>query len=189
MQQYIGKSTYNTGDINLAAACMAVGIPLDPVQPVRIIESSDGHSYGSFSLGPWSEDGQESTESIMDHWSKRAGLRDDHPIVAISHFIAGRPIQKMSMTEWLEYAIDWLGERGHQVQGVASISDIPERVNPLPQSLTSYILAFVYNRQTCFHLYNDSRRAVHMSNGESHVLIDHKLPKWQRNELLSRYQG
>lgn len=189
MQQYIGKSTYNTGDINLAAACMAVGIPLDVAQPVRIIESSDGHSYGSFSLGPWSEDGQESTETIMDHWSKRAGLRQDHPIITISEFITNRPIPKMSMSEWLDYAMEWLAERGNEVQGITSISDIPDYVTPLPQSLTSYILAFVYNRQTCFHLYNDARRAVHMSNGESHVLIDRNLPKWQRNELLSRYQG
>lgn len=189
MEQYRGRATFNTGDINLAAACMAVGIPLDPVQPVRIIESADGHSYGSFSLGPWSEDGQESTESIMDHWSKRSGLRADHPIISISEFIGGRPAHKMSTNEWLDYAMDWLGEREYNVQGIAAINDIPAYVTPLPQSLPSYILAFVYNRQTCFWLYNDARRAVHMSNGQAHVLIDHKLPKWQRDELLSRYQG
>jgi hypothetical protein len=189
MQQYIGKSTYSTGDINLAASLMAVGIPLDPAQPVRIIESSDGRSYGSFTLGAWSEDGKESTESIMDHWAKRSGLPDDHPINAISQFIADRPAIKMSAADWLEYAMSWLSERGHQVAGVRCIEDIPYYVQPLPQSVPSYILAYVYNRQTCFLLYNDARRAVHMRNGESHVLIDHKLPMWQRNELLSRLQG
>jgi hypothetical protein len=186
---YNGKSTYHTGDINLASSLMACGIPLDPDTPVRLIESGTGSSYGSFRLGAFSEDGQEDTLAIMNAWAGRSDLREGHPVPLISEFIKARPAGCNSSADWLDHAMGWLRERGHIIPGVRCIDDIPHYVKPLPQSVASYILAYVYNRETCFRLYNEARRAVHLSEGSRHVIIDSHLPKWQRNELLSRYQG
>jgi hypothetical protein len=187
--EYTGKSAYHTGDINLASALMACGIPLDPETPVRLIESGNGSSYGSFRVGAFSEDGQEDTMAIMHAWAGRSELRADHPVPIISEFIRAKPFGCTTSADWLGHAIDWLREREYIVHGVRCIEDIPFYVKPLPQSVASYILAYVYNRETCFRLYNEARRAVHMRDEDRHVLIDSHLPKWQRNELLSRFQG
>ena len=95
----------------------------------------------------------------------------------------------MSPTEWLDYAIDYLSSQGVSLPGLRRISDIADYVAKLPTLSESYILAFVANRAVCLELYHQARRAVFMTQGQSHALIDTKLPAWQRNELLSRLQG
>jgi hypothetical protein len=185
-----GQSTYQTGDVNLAAALMAVGIPLDIECPVKLIESSyRGKPYGSFLLAAISEDGQEDTKKLMDFWSGGDVPRIGHPFVAICEFIRAKPEGVLSSEDWLTHAIDWLADRDLKCPGLVKIDDIPDFVKPLRNAIQSYILAFVYNRWTCFQLYNNARRSVHQSAGNRHTMIDTKLAKPLRNELLARLEG
>ena len=184
-----GQGTCQCGDVNLTAALMSCGIPLDAVSPIVIIESEDaGKDYGSWRLAVTSEDGMEDTKSLMSFWNG-GEIRDDHPLVEISSFIRGRPIGRLSVSEWLDYAMDWLKEQGHQVPQIKSIDDIPLFTKALPDDVRSYILAFVFNRATCLRLYSNAKRSVHKSRDDRHVMIDRKLPRHQKSELLSRFEG
>ena len=188
--EYNGTSSRQTGDINLAAALMAVAIPLVENDPVRVIEAGHlGKPYGSFRVTESSADGKHTTEACMGHWSGTKPLSDTHPFAAICRFIEGRPEGYLTADDWLGYAIDYLRDRGIEIPGLARIEDISAFVAALPAAPESYILAFVANRWTCNKLYQKARRAVFQQRGDARTLIDSKLPEWQRRELLSRLQG
>ena len=189
--QLTGQSTFQTGDVNLASALMACSIPLDRDCPVKLIESTTRDKpYGSFLVCAISEDGMEDTQALMEFWTNGGTLRDGHPLPRICEFIKAKPNGILSPDEWLDHAVDWLKARSIPLPGLRRMSDVPAFVQALPQSLESYILAFVYNRWTCFQLYNNARRAIHQSRGDQlHTLIDSRLPKHQRNELLARLEG
>ena len=184
---------YHTGDINLAAALMACGVHLDPLAPVRLIESEAiGRDYASFRLFDITADGLDSTGRLMSAWSKVEPLPAHHPFEIISRFVAGKPREIRHTNDLLDYAIDWLRADGINPP-CSSLADIPDLCRKFPQSVESYILGFVYNRETCFKLCQQARREVHQfskdGNRERQTLIDTRLPRWQRNELLSRLQG
>ena len=184
-----GQSTAQTGDINLAAALMSCGIPLDFVCPVTLIESTTRDKpYGSFRLLPISEDGMEDTQSLMSFWDG-GPIREDHPMIDICQFIRDKPHGVLKPDEWLAHAVDWLRARGDEIPGIRKVDDIPLFTKSLPNERRSYILAFVFNRWTCLQLYNQSRRATHKQDDQRHILIDHKLNRNTRNELLARWEG
>ena len=170
---------------------MSCGIPLDVNCPVKLIESSTRNKpYGSFMVCSISEDGMEHTDILMDFWTNGRELRENHPLPKISDVIKAKPHGVLSPDEWLDHAVDWLKARSIELPGLRKMEDVPRFVRALPQSLESYVLAFVYNRWTCFQLYNNARRAIHQtSDPQHHTLIDSRLPKHQRNELLARLEG
>jgi len=184
-----GESSHQTGDINLAAALMACEISLAKDCPVRNIESSNSKPYAAFSLAPYSSDGVNITESLMDYWTNSKGLPIDHPFAIICSFIKGRPQGKLSTSDWMDYAVNYLESSGVKLPGIRMISDIALFVERFPRLPESYILAFVANRSVCLDLYHKARRSIFMSRDQSHALIDTSLPAWQRNEILSRLQG
>ena len=186
---YQGQVSRQTGDINLAAALMACAIPLDRGCPVRVIESELQKPYASFKVGESSADGVHITEHLMLHWSRQKFLPEGHPFATICDFIKAKPEGKLSPDQWLDHAVCYLTAQGVSLPGLRSITDIDSFVVKFPQAPESYILAFVANRQVCQNLYHAARRAVYMTEGDAHTLIDSKLPAWQRNELLSRLQG
>lgn len=188
-----GATSFHTGDINLAAAIMACGIPLSPDCPVSIIESeSVGRVYGSFKLLGISNDGKLETEKLMRVWQGSSELDSNHPFNQISAFIREKPFEIRNTQDVFDFAIDYLRERGIN-PAVVRLDDIPAFVAKFPTMAESYILAFVHNRETCFRLYHHARREIHQTNGQGRdmrqSLIDTRLPRWQRNELLSRLQG
>jgi hypothetical protein len=187
---YTGRNTRQVGDINLASALMAVGIPLDHECPVKIIDGENlARPYASFRVCDYSPDGRHQTDACMGHWSGVQPLPCDHPFAVVAEFIAGRPSGKLTADDWLDYAIDYLQSHGVSLPGLRSIANISEFVATLPTAPESYVLAFVANRQTCLALYRNATRSVYMTRDDRHAVIDSTLPKWQRNELLSRLQG
>ena len=184
-----GESNIQTGDINLASAIMACAIPLVRECPVRVIEHDGSRPYAAFSLEASSNDGKHITEKLMAYWSNAEGLHDDHPFVRICAFIKARPEGRLSVSEWLDHAVDYLALQGVALPGLRRIDDIEGFVARFPTLAESYILAFVANRSVCLNLYHAARRAVFMRRDEASALIDSQLPAWQRNELLSRLQG
>ena len=186
-------ASFHTGDINLAAALMACGIPLSPTNAVTLIESTRTDSlYASFKLCGASSDGKDSTETLMAVWSGNKEIPDTHPFSVISAFISAKPREIRDTDSIFAFALDYLAEQGFNPQ-IPNLRDVPDLCQRFPQAIESYILAFVWNRDVCFKLYRDARREVHQTNGTGsdihQTLIDHRLPRWQRNELLSRLQG
>ena len=194
MQGYVGKNSIGTGDINLAAALMAVSIPLDDREPAALILSDNGQTYGRFYLYPSSEDGQRNTESLMSFWSGNDDLPNSDPFRQICEFIKARPSDVRHEEDWLGFCIDYLAQRGIAVPGLTRIDQIADYVKALPESLQAYLLAFVANRSLCIDLYKTCKRKIMMSkrlgwNQTAHSLIDTRLDKSIRNNLLSRLEG
>jgi hypothetical protein len=188
-----GKAARQSGDINLVAAIMAMGVPLDFVNPLNIIEPEHGQPYTSYRLCESSPDGSELTERLLEAWSGSITLPPDHGFISICRFIKSRPRGIQRSDDLMDFAVDYLTERGHRLTGLHSFDDIPAFVGGLPNSESSYILAYVWNRDLCFQLHKRSARKTYMTEGTGsdarHAMIDTALPRWQVNELLSRLQG
>jgi hypothetical protein len=174
-----------TGDVNLAAALMACGIPLSKEMPIRLIDREGAKTYASFNLAQSSADGVNKTEALMSFWTNRRGLPPEHAFVQISQFIANKPSSQMTADDWMDYAIDSIKTDGNELPGLRTYEDIPAFVKALPRDKASYILAFVYNRRLCYMLFRKARRSIYMERNGSHAMVDINLPKWQRNEILS----
>ena len=189
-QTKAGETAHQTGDINLAAALMAVGIPLDRLRPVVVIESERfKRPYASFRITPASADGKHVTEAMMGHWSGGDPLEAWHPFAAVCDFINAKNAPRMTPQDWLDCAVDYLRELGVNLPGLRTIADVEPFVNALPRAAESYVLAFVANRALCIELCKMAIRSVHMTDGCANLMIDTNLPKWQQRELLSIFQG
>ena len=190
MDNYNGNNATQSGDINLVSALMACAIPLKKENCVQLISSEQNNrTYARFSLEAASDDGRHTSQACVDHWTGAKNLPDQHPFAEICKFISARPMHNLTIGEWLDYAVDYLNVKGIALPGLRTIADIPAFVAALPSNPESYILAFVANRKTCLDLFNNARRCVFLQNEDASVLIDTKLPRHQRNELLSRLEG
>lgn len=193
MTLYIGQASRHTGDINLAAALMSVGIPLDPHEPVFLVEPENGKAYGSFSLLPYAEDGSESADHLLEVWNGGAKIHSDHGFAHICSFIRARPREIQRGDDLLAFAMDWLAERGDVLAGLRRFEDIPRFVQQLPATRAGYVLAYIWNRDVCYKLYQNARRKLYYRAGHGaethHALLDSRLPRWQAKEILSRLNG
>ena len=190
---YVGSSVHRTGDINLVAAIMSLGIPLDPTDPVAVIESDvtqGGKPYGSFALTEYSQDGTEDTESLMEAWNGEKRLDPSHGFAQICQFIRSRPRGIQKSSDLLDFAVEYLQKRGHKLPGLKGIGDIPGFVSALPECEASHVLAYVYNREVCYQIYNTASRKLYYQSGHGsetkRSIIDTRLPRWQAKEILSR---
>ena len=181
------------GDINLVAACMSLGIPLDASQPVTLVENVKRGNYASFFIAEFSDDGSEITDDLMAYWSGAKPIPPGHGFAAICDFIRARPRGIQKSADLLGFAVDYLRERGHALPGLRKIDDIPDFVKALPENDASHVLAYVWNRDLCWQLFRQASRQVYYQQGEGNetrrALIDARLPRWQAKELLSRLQG
>jgi len=187
-----GQCSRHSGDLNLVAALMSQGIPLDPSDPLSLIEGDHGN-YASFRFADHSEDGTQPTESLLDHWDGRRLLPADHGFSQVCRFISSRPRGVQRSEDLLAFAVDYLRERGCGLPGLRTLDDVPQFVRALPHGEAAYVLAYVWNRDICFKLHRHAKRSVYQTVGEGrdmrHSLISTTLPAWQRDELLSRLQG
>lgn len=187
-----GEQALGTGDILLASALMALGIPLDPVSPCETIQKDDGRSYGRFHLLPHSMDGKQDTHTMSRAWSRLEDLPADHPFAWLMTFVATRPRGVSSVSDWLGWAVDHCRDLGIDAAGLpGNIERIPDFVKAQPDSRAAYIFAFVHCRDLAMLLYQKERRTkVMMSAGpKHHVIMDTRLPKPVRSDLLSRLEG
>ena len=194
-QELIGATARQCGDINLVAAIMSLGIPLKSGDPLTLTEGPGGKIYSSFRLEEYSLDMKIATNDLMENWSgiARVPLPHDHGFSRICQFIRSRKAGIQNSQDLLDFAVDYLRERGHELPGLRRLADIPHFVAAMPDSEASYVLAYIANREQCFHLYSKARRDKYRTAGHGsemrHALIDHKLPRWKKEELVSRLQG
>jgi hypothetical protein len=129
----------------------------------------------------------------MQAWSGDIVLEDTHGFAQICRFIRARPRGSQRSDALLDFAIEYLQERGHTMPGLRTLNDIPDFVRALPQGEAAYVLAYVWNREICYQLFRQASRRVHLTEGTGkdtrHAILDTRLPKWKSRELLSRLQG
>lgn len=187
-----GQGSHNTGDINLAAAIMSQGAPLDRFEPVSLVFAG-GSKYSSFQIPVASIGGNLDTSDLMDAWSGHKSLPQDHGFNHVCRFIRARPRGVQRSEDLLDFAVEYLTEKGQSLPGLRKLEDIPSFVEALPESEASHVLAYVFNREICFQLHNRAvRKSYHTSEsgGETRrAILDTQLPKWKSRELLSRLQG
>jgi hypothetical protein len=181
-----------SGDINLIATMMALGIPLDPVCPVSLIDR-DGMAYSTYHVCEYSADGIESSDEVSEFWAGLKASPANHGYRHISEFIRSRPRGIQRSSDLLDFAVDYLTGRGHRLPGIRSLGDIPDFVAALPNDEASYVLAYVWNREVCYQLHKLATRKVFYEDGEGddtrRAIIDTRLPKWKAKEILARLEG
>jgi hypothetical protein len=182
-----------TGDINLAAAIMSCGLPLSPVEPVRLIENQrDGAKYARFTIEPFSMDGKTIADDLINHWVGRAKLPESHGFAQICAFLEERPHHIKRTPDLLDFAIDYLCSMGMEPHGIRTIRDVADYVNT-HESMASYILAFVSNRDLCHALFINASHQRYYEAGEGderrRALLSTALPRRAASELLARLNG
>lgn len=190
-QEATGTSGHGTGDILLASALMAVGIPLDPAGKCSIIHKDDGKSYGRFHLLPLSVCGKFETLKLMGEWSHKGSLPAEHPFVWILTFIAARPSGGSTVSDWLNWAHIYAGEAGISKTGLPkSIGDIPAFVAKNPENLAGHLFAFVHCRGLAQEEFRHAKNQVMMTGRHGGAsIIDASLPAAIRNNLIARLDG
>ena len=188
----VGQSAHSTGDLKLVSALMSVGIPLDPKNPAAIIIKEDGTSYSSFRLLPISADGKESTGALMEWWAHPEKAKAGHPFKAIMAFISDAPQGCKRAAHWLDFAHQWLTERGQRPPDAPRrIEDIPDFVSRHQGDLARYVFAVAFNRETCWKEYLIAREAPDylMQRGKAVTKVNHNTPKRIADELITRLKG
>lgn len=180
---YQGDSFFVTGDINLAAALMSVGIPLCKGAECEIIADDRGGVYGRFRFDPISQDGKFSTRQCNEIFG---GLRSEaHPFQWICDFIGDRPMQKMNAAEWLEYAFDEAKKMGVSLPKF-DFKSVEVHIAKNPDAMESYYFAFACNRAVCVEAYKTAKRSHMTTHGSGFAVIDSNMPRHQQRELLGR---
>jgi len=184
---------HRTGDINLAAALLSVGILPAPERAVTIIQPEDGRRYASFRLLPTSADGVENIAKLMAFWSGEGSLAASHGFPVICDFLAARPRNCRTSDDMLDFAFEWFAQRGHKVATVRGIDDIPAFVESMPDCPAAYVLAFIHNREHLFRVAKTAGTDYLFERGSGSerrvAIISSDLPKWQSRELTARLKG
>lgn len=190
-QEAAGTSSHATGDLLLASALMAVGIPLEPRNECSVIHKDDGKSYGRFHILPLSACGKFETLKLMGEWSTKGTLLPSHPFVWILDFIAARPQGVSSVSDWLNWAHVYAGQVGISKIGLPkSIGDIPAFVAKNSENLAGHLFAFVHCRGAAQEAFRQAKNQVMMTNRTGGAaIIDASLPIATRNNLLARLEG
>ena len=176
-------ASFGTGDINFACALMALGIPLDDLNPCTIVSHQNGHVYSRYHFQPISFDGRFKTGDMSILWSDISTAPGEHPLRIISDFIQSAP-KGMRLGEWFDYA--------HEVFPIGHLRDFVDaqhHISAFPENPESYCLAHVLNRRELLTLHMRANRETFMTNGTASALIGVGMPKTQKQELINRLNG
>lgn len=182
--------TLNCGDINLVAAMMSVGIPLDQTRPCSLVLTDKGQNYARYHVLSCSVDNVYQTEKMFSFWREPERCNDSD-FKSIMDFVRdGRKIGASTAEDWLDYAHTYLtSHECNPPNAPARIEDIPDFISENHDGLAAHIYAFAFNRDHAYRLLDQARRRVMISRGNSHAMIDTHLEKWRQNELLARLEG
>jgi hypothetical protein len=185
-----GKQAYGTGDINLAALFRTMGIPSEPIEPVKLIASDTGRDYVRFFLMHVSIDGLYETAEISHAWEDPKAFkaeRGTNPISSIMEFIQTRPRGCKTPDDWINHAAKFLGMDMDAVMRI--YNNIGRVCKTQPEHLSSYIVAFCRNRSDLVTMAKQAESRGNIRNLQSHgkafSLIPEKAPRRIRDYLLS----
>lgn len=184
------KRHYGTGDLNLAAAFMSLGIPLIQEKPVSLIASTTGNDYKRFHFELVSVDGMQDVYALSAAWSNPETFRSKHPghpFSKVMAFIASRPQDTRTEADWLDHAAAFLGLTRDAVG--SAYRDIVKVCMSSPESEPSYVLAYVANRQWLIRkvtqMDSDGDFDVMQTIGKSIATISAKASKKTKEFILS----
>jgi hypothetical protein len=178
-------STHRTGDINLFAACMTIGIAPCFPEPSEVIQSDDGKDYLSFRLNDVSECGQYQTREISRAWKVPEEFRREfpaHPFNTVMDFSKYAKGAK-AKADWIEKAASFLGVSRDSIR--KDLSRVESLEATLPESPLTYVLCYIVNRWAAISWARDSIPKTLVNAGPSVVMLDGNLPKHKQLEILS----
>lgn len=185
-----GQTSFGTGDINLAASLITLGIPPDATEPVRLIACENGKDYTRFHVGHLSYCGKYQTAAMMAGWSDPVTFKllgPNHPLNVLMGFITARPRGCSNLDQWLEHAAAFLKMPMDAVR--SNFKSITKTCQASPECPSSYVLAFVRNRIDLIAAAKktESKGLVKnmMSQGRAFSIIPAKAPKRIQDFLLS----
>lgn len=176
-------NTFGTGEINFACALMALGIPLDELNPCTIVAHQNNKIYSRYHFNAISVDGVYRTGDMSNMWSQAESIPEAHPLRIISDFVRRAPA-KMKLAEWFDY-VHSVFSIGH----VKNFDDAQKHINLFPEDGASYCLAFILNRRELISLHYRANRETFISDGTSSAMIGINMPKYAKQELLNRMNG
>jgi hypothetical protein len=185
-----GQSSFGSGDINLAAAILTMGIPMDPANPIELIARDNGHDYTRFHFLHDSACGKYDVWTLSSAWTDKelfSSQSPGHPFALIMDFITARPRGCSHQDAWLAHAAAFLDLHLDAIR--KTYADISRACSASPESPVSYVCAFIRNRMD---LITASKRKADsgnfsnmMSAGKSVSIIPAKAPARIRDFLLS----
>jgi len=185
-----GQSTFGSGDINLAAALIAVGIPPDPITPIELIARDNGRDYIRFHFLKESTCGKYDVMALSEGWSDPhlfSRAHPGHPFKLIMDFISSRPSGCANQDDWLAHAAAFLQLPLAAIR--KTYADIDRACKASPESPVSYVCGFVRNRVDLIHAAKRKDATGNFSNmqsaGKSISIIPAKAPSRIRDFLLS----
>jgi len=188
------KREFSTGDINLAAALMAIGITPSDERHISLVASTNGHDYKRFHFDLISPDGKFEVYSMNAAWQAPEHFRNAnplHPFGKIMSFISARPLGTVNQDEWLGHAANYLGITRDAVSKL--YRDLKKVCAKSPESEVSYILAFIFNREFLISEIKAMDKAgnfdVMQSIGKSIATIGAKASKKTRDYFLSHVRN
>lgn len=168
--------THRTGDINLFAACMAIGIPPSRLEPATILQNDDGRDYHSFSLEGRSECGLHSTKAMSDGWGNHKAFKAEfpnHPFTLMMNFVEfSRGARRRD--EWIEKAASFLSISRDAFR--KCLSDISALEYTAPESPLTYVACFIVNRSAAIGWAKSAIPKIVVNHGKSVLLMDGNLP-------------
>lgn len=181
------EANFGTGDINLAAACMAMGVPLKPFRPVVVVKRDNGRDYGRFNLEPLSVCGRFSVLRLDKMFGGDAPTNPgEENFAAILAFVKARPSGVRTLDDWYGFACEWLRDQGETV--IPARGAVEDFIKGAPNSMPAHIFAFILNRAHAFDLAKAAcgRPQIMASRGKAHVLLDERLPRRVKADIYSR---
>ena len=177
---------FRTGDINLFAACMALGIPPDPIEPAAVYQNDDGKDYISFTLDYQSLCGMHSTREMMGAWAMRAAFEREfphHPFITLMQF-SSMALGARRKADWIDAGARFLG-LSYSAFARAD-NDIGRLEIEAPESPVSYVACFIANRHAAIGWAKNSVPKIAISKGKSMLLMDATLSAKNQRFLLSK---
>lgn len=191
MRGVIGQGANGTGDLNFAAACMAVGIPLDESLPATAIKCDTGNDYCRFFLKAVSIKGDLKLDWLQKCWSKPEAVAERAELAGFGYvmeFIKGRPDGVRRSVDWIGWAHDHLRELGESGSYLwpRKLEDVERFVRFNAETRAGYVFAFLINRDLCLFLAHQAAENPRLLShqGKNHTMIREKAPAWRRKQFL-----
>lgn len=184
------KKSFGSGDINLAAAILTLGVPPDSRSAIELIARDDGKDYIRFHFGESSFCGKYTPESLSDAWSNPKALKAQqpgHPFSLLMDFIAARPRGYMSVDDWQDHAADFMQLPLEAIR--KAYKEVGKTCRAAPESPLAYVCAYIRNRADLVAAAKQREAKGVFTNmqdrGKSVSMIPARAPKSIRDFLLS----
>lgn len=176
---------YRTGDLNLFAACMSIGIP--PMrEQAEVIAQDDGRDYHSFRLASISECGLYRTMDMDKAWGHPKEFKAEcpnHPFVILMDFIS-MSLGAKTVDDFICKGAEFLSIPRSAMR--AALKDVPRLEVDAPDSPLSYVACFILNRFAAIKWVKAAIPKEVINQGPSILWMDGNLSKSKKKFLLGQ---